>query len=287
LKLPRPREFDEAAALEATMRGFGAGGFAATSVRDLGDAMGLGQASVYNAFGGKRALFTQCLDRYLDANMKARIARVDQSLPLRQAIETFLAEIVERSLESRVGCLLANAAPEIAPHDPEIAAVAAERMGELEVFFRRCVIAGERDGSISPGVDPGDVGRLLLRRRAKITASVSCFLSRHPRTCSGDQSPHSAGRDPRVEPGDDVKASAPIDSIIVRRSLRFLALLPLGGFVGGLGFGFRHRARQGRHGGELPVLRSNQDHHQTAVGHATDMHRDLLSGGAKLRRRDD
>jgi TetR/AcrR family transcriptional regulator, transcriptional repressor for nem operon len=162
LKLPRPREFDEAAALEATMRGFGAGGFAATSERDLGDAMGLGQASVYNAFGGKRALFTQCLDRYLDANMKARIARVEQSLPLRQAIETFLAEIVERSLESRLGCLLANAALEVAPHDPEIAAVAAERMGELEVFFRRCVIAGERDGSISPGVDPADVGRLLL-----------------------------------------------------------------------------------------------------------------------------
>jgi len=77
------------------MRRFVAGGFAATAMRDLGDAMGLGQASVYNAFGGKRALFTQCLDRYLDANMKARIARVEQSLPPRLAIETFLAEIVE------------------------------------------------------------------------------------------------------------------------------------------------------------------------------------------------
>jgi AcrR family transcriptional regulator len=49
LKLPRTREFDEAAALEATMRRFGAGGFATTAVRDLGDAIGLGQASVYNA----------------------------------------------------------------------------------------------------------------------------------------------------------------------------------------------------------------------------------------------
>jgi TetR/AcrR family transcriptional repressor of nem operon len=35
-------------------------------------------------------------------------------------------------------------------------------MGELEAFFRRCVIAGQRDGSISPGVDPTDAGRLLL-----------------------------------------------------------------------------------------------------------------------------
>ena len=118
--------------------------------------------NVYNAFGDKRTLSTQCLDRYMDANMRARIARVEKSLPPRQAIETFLTEIVERSLESRLGCLLANAALEVAPHDPQIAAVVADRMGELEAFFRRCVIAGQRDGSISPGVDPADAGRLLL-----------------------------------------------------------------------------------------------------------------------------
>jgi TetR/AcrR family transcriptional regulator, transcriptional repressor for nem operon len=160
--VPRPREFDEDVALEAAMRRFWADGYAGTSVRDLGDAMGLGQASVYNAFGDKRTLFTQCLDRYLDANMRARIARVEKTLPPRQAIETFLMEIVERSLESRLGCLLANAALEVAPHDHEIAEVVAERMGELEAFFRRCVIAGQRDGDIPPDVDPADTARLLL-----------------------------------------------------------------------------------------------------------------------------
>ena len=144
------------------MRRFWAGGFAGTSVRDLGEAMGLGQASVYNAFGDKRALFTQCLDRYLDANMRARITRVERSFPPRQAIEAFLTEIVERSLESRLGCLLANAALEVAPHDAEIAAVVADRMGELESFFRRCVEAGQRDGSISPEVDPADAAGLML-----------------------------------------------------------------------------------------------------------------------------
>ena len=92
-RVPRPREFDEDVALDAAMRRFWADGFAATSVRDLGDAMGLGQASVYNAFGDKRALFIQCLDRYLDANMRARIARVERAAPPRKAIEAFVAEI--------------------------------------------------------------------------------------------------------------------------------------------------------------------------------------------------
>jgi TetR/AcrR family transcriptional repressor of nem operon len=162
LRLPRPREFDEGVALEAAMQRFWAAGYAATSVRDLGDAMGLGQASLYNAFGDKRTLFTQCLDRYLDANMRARIARVEKTLPPRQAIETFLTEIVERSLENRLGCLLANAALEVAPHHPDLADVVIERLGELEAFFRRCVIAGQRDGSVSSDADAADVARLLL-----------------------------------------------------------------------------------------------------------------------------
>lgn len=144
------------------MRRFRADGYAGTSVRDLGEAMGLGPASIYNAFGDKRALFARCLDRYLDANMRARIARVEQSLPPRLAIETFLTEIVERSLENRLGCLLANAALEVAPQDTEIAAAVAARMGELETFFRRCVIAGQHDGSIATTIDASDTARLLL-----------------------------------------------------------------------------------------------------------------------------
>jgi TetR/AcrR family transcriptional repressor of nem operon len=160
--LARPREFDEGTAIEAAMQRFWAAGYAATSVRDLGEAMGLGQASVYNAFGDKRTLFAQCLDRYLDANMRARLSRLEKTLAPREAIETFLTGIVERSLENRLGCMLANAALEVAPHDTEIAAVVAQRMSELEAFFRRCVIAGQRDGSISPEPNAADVARLLL-----------------------------------------------------------------------------------------------------------------------------
>ena len=160
--MPRPREFDEGVALDAAMQRFWRAGYAATSMRDLGDAMRLGPASVYNAFGDKRTLFTQCLDRYLDANMRARIARVENTLPPRQASETFLTEIVEGSLESRLGCFLANAALEVAPHDACIADVVAARMGELEAFFRRCVRVGQRDGSITTEENATDVARLLL-----------------------------------------------------------------------------------------------------------------------------
>jgi TetR/AcrR family transcriptional regulator, transcriptional repressor for nem operon len=140
------------------MRCFWAAGCAATSVCDLGDAMGLGAASLCNAFGDRRTLFTQSLDRYLDVNMPARITRVERTLPPRRAIATFLTEIVERSLEIPLGCLLANAAPEVAPHDPDIADVAAERTGELEAFFRRCAVAAQKVLSQISSMDDRNAG---------------------------------------------------------------------------------------------------------------------------------
>lgn len=137
-------------------------GYAATSVRDLGQAMGLGAASLYNSFGDKHALFARCLDRYLDGNMRERIARLETMHPPRAAIEAFLQEVVARSLCDRRGCLLVNTALEVAPHDAAVGAIVADRLAELEGFFRRCVVAGQRAGSIARGRAARDLARLLL-----------------------------------------------------------------------------------------------------------------------------
>lgn len=128
-------------------------------MRELGEAMRLGAASLQNAFGDERALFiTRCLDR----TTRERIARLKADHSPLAATEAFLAEIVERSLADRRGCLLVNPAPEVAPHDPEIVATIAGRLGEIEDFFRRWVAAVREDGSIAQGRDACDLARLLL-----------------------------------------------------------------------------------------------------------------------------
>ena len=160
--MARPREFNDDAALDAATNQFWQYGFNATSVRDLGAAMGLGVGSLYNAFGDKRALFTRCLDRYLECNMRERVARLENSKSPRAAIEAFLNEIVARSLVDPRGCLLVNSALEVAPHDAAIGAVITARLAELEGFFRRCVAAGQRDGSIASTYTARDIARLLL-----------------------------------------------------------------------------------------------------------------------------
>ena len=162
--MARPREFDEAVALDAAMDCFWREGYEATSVRDLAARMGITGTSLYNAFGDKRSLFRQALQRYAERSTRERIARLESTLPPKQAVRAFLGEIVERSLDDldRRGCLLVNSALEIAPHDAELGAAIAARLGEIEAFFRRTVTAAQADGSVPPGRDPADLARLLL-----------------------------------------------------------------------------------------------------------------------------
>lgn len=162
--MARPREFDEDAALAAATRCFWSRGYEATSVRDLARHMGITGASLYNAFGDKRALFRRVLDHYVAGTLGDRIARFEPGLPPRAAIGAFFDEVVRLSVNDpdRKGCLLINSALEVAPHDREFAQVISGVLGQLEGFFQRCVAAGQRDGSITDAQPADDLARLLL-----------------------------------------------------------------------------------------------------------------------------
>jgi TetR/AcrR family transcriptional repressor of nem operon len=162
--MSRPREFDEVVALDAAIACFWKRGYKATSVRDLAEAIGISPPSLYSAYGDKRALFVRALERYLDQSMRARIERLEGSLPPKQRVRRFIAEIIERSVNDRErrGCFLINSALEVAPHDRELGAAIAERLGELEGFFHRSITAAQAEGAVPPHRVARDLARLLL-----------------------------------------------------------------------------------------------------------------------------
>jgi TetR/AcrR family transcriptional repressor of nem operon len=162
--MPRPREFNEETALEAAIDCFWHRGYEATSVRDLAASMGISGPSLYNTFGDKHALFVQALERYLDHSTRARIKRLEESLPPKQAVRRFIEEIIERSVSDRErrGCFLINSALEVAPHDRELGAIIAERLGEIEAFFRRSIKVAQAEGTVPRDRVPKDLARLLL-----------------------------------------------------------------------------------------------------------------------------
>ena len=162
--MARPREFDEATVLDAAIQCFWKKGFEATSMRDLIDCMGITGASLYNAFGDKRALYCKALTHYLENSFGERVMRLESTLAPRQAVEMFFVEIIDRSMDDaqRRGCMMVNSALEAAPHDPDAQAIVDDFLARAEHFFLRCVEAGQRDGTISCSQPAEDLSRLLL-----------------------------------------------------------------------------------------------------------------------------
>jgi TetR/AcrR family transcriptional regulator, transcriptional repressor for nem operon len=148
--MARPREFDEEVVLDAAMQCFWAHGFESTSVKDLIEKTGLTAASLYNAYGDKRAMFRTALDHYIEKSIGARLQR-SEALPPLEAIRTFFGDILRRSLgdRERKGCMIVNSALEMAPHDKEFRETIVETLKRLECFFLDCVERGQADGTIT------------------------------------------------------------------------------------------------------------------------------------------
>ena len=162
--MARLKAFDEQRAIDAAVDCFWARGYEATSVRDLADSLGIGGASLYNAYGDKRALFTRSLERYASRSMRERIARLEARHRPKEAIRAFLAEIIDRSLKDpdRRGCLLVNSALDVAPHDAKIGRVVAGYLDELRAFFRRNLEAARQAGRVPGNLNPDEVSGHLL-----------------------------------------------------------------------------------------------------------------------------
>jgi TetR/AcrR family transcriptional regulator, transcriptional repressor for nem operon len=161
--MARPREFDEEAVLDAAVQCFWAHGYEATSVRDLIEKTGITGASLYNAFGDKRALYQRALDHYVEDSVVDRIRRCEALAP-REAIGAFFAEIVRRSLDDHQhkGCMLVNAALDVAPNDPGFQRIVAAVLIRVEEFFLGRIQAGQVDRTITRSLAAKTLARHLL-----------------------------------------------------------------------------------------------------------------------------
>lgn len=162
--MARPKEFSEIDALDAAVDCFWKHGFTASSVRELGQQMGVSSPSLYNAFGDKQALFAQALERYLDQTVRERIGRLERSLPPDKAVRAFITEVVKRALgdTDRRGCLLINSALEAGRDTPDLSRSIAGYLGEIEAFFRRSFRKAQAEGKVVSSHKPEDLARMLL-----------------------------------------------------------------------------------------------------------------------------
>ena len=86
----RPRSFDRDAALEAATLLFWRQGYAATSMAELCQAMGIASPSLYAAFGSKEALYAEAIRRYGETHGPRLWDSLENSETARAGVEGLL-----------------------------------------------------------------------------------------------------------------------------------------------------------------------------------------------------
>lgn len=158
--MARPRSFDEDEVLDRALDVFWARGYAATSVVDLEEAMGIKAGSIYKAFGDKRTLFVRTVDRYLDRGRQRTVDTVAGHPPT-EALRRWLYVVAELATATpRRGCFAVNCAVELAPHEPDIRHALQRHDRQMLRLFSELVRDGQAAGELRAG-DPALYARQL------------------------------------------------------------------------------------------------------------------------------
>lgn len=129
-------------------------GFERASAQDLVDAMGINRGSLYATFGGKRNLYLQALERYLERDRQILAAGLQTGDGVRDALARLLRGYADRLVADpeRKGCFFVNACVEADRRDDmlmsRLQAEIDAQQALLRAFFEDARACGEIEASV-------------------------------------------------------------------------------------------------------------------------------------------
>ncbi|NEC31008.1 TetR/AcrR family transcriptional regulator [Streptomyces sp. SID9913] len=154
-KRGRPRSFDREAALRQATLLFWRHGYEGTSVADLTAAMGISPPSLYAAFGDKRTLFDEVVERYGDSFGAFLYQALDRESDPRAGFARMLDEaaVSYTAPDRPAGCLIISAAVNCSPRTSDVEQdLRARRVANVRSFEERLLWARDR-GALAEGTD--------------------------------------------------------------------------------------------------------------------------------------
>ena len=160
--MPGKIQFDRDEVVQVAMRLFWRNGYRHTTMRDLTEATGVRESSLYNSFGDKQGLYKAVLKAYqkqFQANMGACI---DPESPL-QTIKNFWSRMayVATHPDRAQGCLYLNVAVERGHNDTKHAEAARLAYQSIEDQFHTLIMAAQEKGEIDKDRDSRKLARFL------------------------------------------------------------------------------------------------------------------------------
>lgn len=125
--MSRPRSIPEKEALERALRLFWTKGYNRTSIADLGEAIGVGPSSIYNAFGNKHKLFEKTIAQYMNTHIEfvGKLFARSEKMTTTEFIDELLASLVDLYTDETTppGCAMMQAGGSGVASDSESCAV--------------------------------------------------------------------------------------------------------------------------------------------------------------------
>ncbi|WP_206796575.1 TetR/AcrR family transcriptional regulator [Amycolatopsis sp. MtRt-6] len=159
----RTREFDTEAAVSRAMELFWSRGYEATSVRDLTRHLGIGQGSLYAAFGDKDGLYRAALEHYRATLAAAALESLKRGGDVRSAVRTLLVERLRIAVaEGGRGCLAVNAVCERLPGDAATGCIVRDMQDASQDALAEVLRTAAERGEVAAEQDPRTLAAFLV-----------------------------------------------------------------------------------------------------------------------------
>lgn len=160
----RPRAYDPDQALARARDAFWDGGYTGTSLEELSDATGMNRPSLYGAFGDKRSLYLQTMERYREMGRTAMKEELSYEDSLGEALRRVFTRAVAIYLSGEHGprgCFLINTSATESVRDADIRAAFAAGLHELDDQLEARLRHALAHGDLGSDIDPAALARVL------------------------------------------------------------------------------------------------------------------------------
>ena len=120
--MARAKEFDQDQAVERAMKVFWNLGYDGTSISDILQATGLSRSSLYETFGGKRALFLRTIAAYVQGASARRRQSFAGAASFAEGLATYLGSLLKAKQDrgQPAGCYLTSISGSLKTADREL-----------------------------------------------------------------------------------------------------------------------------------------------------------------------
>ncbi|HKX30299.1 MAG TPA: TetR/AcrR family transcriptional regulator [Blastocatellia bacterium] len=176
--MARPREFDLDEVLSQIMEIFWKEGYEKTSFAMIEEQTGVKKASLCAAYGDKRNLFLTALRRYQERSLQTCQQQSEQGSAtdaLRQRLRS--AARMASGTEAQRGCFQVNCIIEIAPHDPEVAALVKAHANRVAAQFAALIRRGQQNGEFRTDTEASILAKYVISSIYGLSVSGKAGMS--------------------------------------------------------------------------------------------------------------